>query len=55
MEHLGPAAAVLESVEHGLLGDIGSWPEVKDLGKLRREGKDYGVLGGGVVEIKFNV
>lgn len=35
--------------------DIGSWTKAKDLGKLRVEGKDYEVVDGDVVEIRFNV
>jgi ribosome-binding ATPase len=35
--------------------DIGSWAKAKDLGKLRVEGKDYEVVDGDVLEIRFNV
>jgi GTP-binding protein YchF len=35
--------------------DIGSWPRAKELGRLRIEGKDYEVLDGDVLEIRFNV
>ena len=35
--------------------DIGSWARAKELGKLRVEGKDYEVLDGDVLEIRFNV
>jgi GTP-binding protein YchF len=35
--------------------DIGSWNRAKDLGKLRVEGKDYEVVDGDVLEIRFNV
>jgi GTP-binding protein YchF len=34
---------------------IGSWPKAKELGKLRVEGKEYEVLDGDVLEIRFNV
>jgi GTP-binding protein YchF len=35
--------------------DIGSWAKAKELGKIRVEGKDYEVLDGDVLEIRFNV
>jgi len=35
--------------------DIGSWNRAKELGKLRIEGKDYEVVDGDVLEIRFNV
>ncbi len=35
--------------------EIGSWTKAKDVGKLRVEGKDYAVLDGEVLEIRFNV
>src|SRR5215207_1203170 len=35
--------------------DIGSWDKAKELGKLRVEGKEYEVLDGDVLEIRFNV
>jgi hypothetical protein len=35
--------------------DIGSWNRAKDLGKLRIEGKEYEVVDGDVLEIRFNV
>lgn len=35
--------------------DIGSWPRAKELGKLRVEGKEYEVVDGDVLEIRFNV
>lgn len=35
--------------------EIGSWTKAKDLGKLRVEGKDYEVVDGDVLEIRFNV
>jgi GTP-binding protein YchF len=34
---------------------LGSWQAAKDAGKLRVEGKDYEVLDGDVLEIRFNV
>ena len=35
--------------------DIGSWVKAKEQGKLRVEGKDYEVIDGDVLEIRFNV
>jgi GTP-binding protein YchF len=35
--------------------DIGSWSKARDVGKLRVEGKDYEVVDGDVLEIRFNV
>src|SRR5437763_1533509 len=35
--------------------EIGSWPKAKEAGKLRVEGKEYEVLDGDVLEIRFNV
>jgi ribosome-binding ATPase len=35
--------------------EIGSWPKAKAAGRLRVEGKDYEVLDGDVLEIRFNV
>ncbi|HZJ26885.1 MAG TPA: hypothetical protein VFF40_07750 [Acidimicrobiia bacterium] len=35
--------------------DIGSRPRAGELGKLRVEGKDDGVVDGDVVEFRFNV
>jgi ribosome-binding ATPase len=35
--------------------DIGSWQKAKELGKLRVEGKEYEVVDGDVLEIRFNV
>jgi GTP-binding protein YchF len=35
--------------------DLGSWNAAKDAGKLRVEGKDYEVVDGDVLEIRFNV
>jgi len=34
---------------------LGSWHAAKDAGKLRVEGKDYEVIDGDVLEIRFNV
>ena len=34
---------------------LGSWQAAKDTGKLRVEGKDYEVVDGDVLEIRFNV
>src|SRR5262245_62981378 len=35
--------------------DIGSWQKAKEVGKLRIEGKDYEVVDGDVLEIRFNL
>jgi ribosome-binding ATPase YchF (GTP1/OBG family) len=35
--------------------ELGSWNKAKDVGKLRVEGKDYEVVDGDVMEIRFNV
>jgi GTP-binding protein YchF len=35
--------------------EIGSWNKAKDVGKLRVEGKEYEVIDGDVLEIRFNV
>ena len=35
--------------------ELGSWNAAKDVGKLRIEGKDYEVVDGDVLEIRFNV
>lgn len=35
--------------------DLGSWNAAKDVGRLRVEGKDYEVVDGDVLEIRFNV
>lgn len=35
--------------------EIGSWNKAKDLGKVRSEGKEYEVIDGDVMEIRFNV
>src|SRR5207237_10080044 len=35
--------------------ELGSWNKAKEAGKLRVEGKDYEVVDGDVLEIRFNV
>ena len=35
--------------------EIGSWTKAREQGKLRVEGKDYEVVDGDVLEIRFNV
>lgn len=35
--------------------EIGAWSKAKELGRIRVEGKDYEVLDGDVLEIRFNV
>jgi GTP-binding protein YchF len=35
--------------------EVGSWSKARDAGKLRVEGKDYEVVDGDVLEIRFNV
>ena len=35
--------------------ELGSWAKAKDAGKLRVEGKEYEVVDGDVLEIRFNV
>jgi ribosome-binding ATPase len=35
--------------------ELGSWNKAKDVGKLRVEGKEYEVIDGDVLEIRFNV
>lgn len=35
--------------------DLGGWHQAKDAGRLRVEGKDYEVVDGDVLEIRFNV
>ncbi len=37
------------------LVELGGWPQAKAAGRLRVEGKDYEVLDGDVLEIRFNV
>jgi len=44
-----------EVIRWDQLLDIGSWNKAKELGKLRVEGKDYEVVDGDVLEIRFNV
>jgi ribosome-binding ATPase len=44
-----------EVVHWDELLEIGSWAKAKELGKLRIEGKDYEVVDGDVLEIRFNV
>jgi GTP-binding protein YchF len=44
-----------EVIHYDLLVDIGSWNRAKELGKIRVEGKDYEVVDGDVLEIRFNV
>lgn len=44
-----------EVVHWDELLQLGSWQAAKDTGKLRVEGKDYEVVDGDVLEIRFNV
>jgi ribosome-binding ATPase len=44
-----------EVIHYDELLSIGSWNGAKQLGKIRLEGKDYQVLDGDVLEIRFNV
>jgi GTP-binding protein YchF len=44
-----------EVIDWRELLEIGSWAKAKDAGKLRVEGKDYEVVDGDVLEIRFNV
>ncbi|MCU1344377.1 MAG: GTP-binding protein [Acidimicrobiia bacterium] len=44
-----------EVVHWDELLEIGSWSKARDIGKLRVEGKDYEVVDGDVLEIRFNV
>jgi ribosome-binding ATPase len=44
-----------EVIEWQDLLEIGSWAKAKELGKIRVEGKEYEVLDGDVLEIRFNV
>ncbi|HVB05936.1 MAG TPA: redox-regulated ATPase YchF [Acidimicrobiales bacterium] len=44
-----------EVIHYDELLEIGSWNGAKQVGKLRLEGKDYEVLDGDVLEIRFNV
>jgi GTP-binding protein YchF len=44
-----------EVVHWDELLELGSWSKARDAGKLRVEGKDYEVVDGDVLEIRFNV
>ena len=44
-----------EVIDWQELLEIGSWAKAKEQGKLRVEGKDYEVVDGDVLEIRFNV
>lgn len=44
-----------EAIDWHELLEIGSWAKAKELGRLRIEGKDYEVVDGDVLEIRFNV
>ena len=44
-----------EVIQWDELLEIGSWSKARDVGKLRIEGKDYEVVDGDVMEIRFNV
>jgi GTP-binding protein YchF len=44
-----------ECIRWDLLLEIGGWNKAKEVGKLRVEGKDYEVVDGDVLEIRFNV
>ena len=44
-----------EVVHWDELLELGSWARARDAGKLRVEGKDYEVVDGDVLEIRFNV
>src|SRR6266542_5917767 len=44
-----------EVIDWRELLDIGSWDKAKELGKIRVEGKEYEVLDGDGLEIRFNV
>ena len=44
-----------EVIDWQELLEIGSWTKAKEQGKLRVEGKDYEVVDGDVLEIRFNV
>ncbi len=44
-----------EVIHWDQLLEIGSWHKAKELGRLRVEGKDYEVVDGDVLEIRFNV
>ncbi len=44
-----------EVIHWDALLEVGSWSKARDAGRLRVEGKDYVVLDGDVLEIRFNV
>jgi GTP-binding protein YchF len=44
-----------EVIDWRELLEIGSWAKAKEVGKIRVEGKEYAVLDGDVLEIRFNV
>ena len=44
-----------EVIRYEDLVEVGSWQKAKETGKLRVEGKDYEVVDGDVLEIRFNV
>jgi ribosome-binding ATPase YchF (GTP1/OBG family) len=44
-----------EVVHWDELLSLGSWSAARDVGKLRVEGKEYEVIDGDVLEIRFNV
>jgi ribosome-binding ATPase YchF (GTP1/OBG family) len=44
-----------EVIRWDLLLELGSWAAAKEAGRLRVEGKDYEVVDGDVLEIRFNV
>jgi len=44
-----------ETIHWDELVAIGSWSKARELGKIRSEGKDYMVVDGDVVEIRFSV
>ena len=52
LSHAGIRAEVIYWTD---LLEIGSWVKAKSEGKLRVEGKDYEVVDGDVLEIRFNV
>ena len=44
-----------EVIEWEKLLEVGSWSKARDAGQLRIEGKDYEVIDGDVLDIRFNV
>ncbi len=44
-----------ETIQWAELLEIGSWSEARSSGRLRAEGRSYGVQDGDVLEIRFNV